>query len=400
MNEGCSKLLQWAEKDIVDLMTWWSNNTVDEKNGGFYGTVRGDNTPDEQADKFIVLNARLVWTFSTCYEITKNPKYKELAQRAYEYFTKYFHDDKYGGFFTSVDCKGQPLHKHKFVYGNSFAIYGLSEYARVFNCDAARVLAKETVDLMDKNMWDPIYLGYYETASRDWSYTPHKIMIHRDAKNEKTQNTHLHIIEAYTNLLRVDDSKRLRARVRELLYIFFHKIINRDTWHLYYYQSRDWKPTTPDFTLGHDIECSWLLYETAEILHEPEALADAKNPCINMARAVYDIAFADCGAIHTDYEPEHDRYSDAFSWWEQSEAVVGFLNAYQMTKEEKFLDASLTVLDYIDKHFIDRKFGGWYARVQLDGAPITTIDKCNAYICPYHNARMDVEIIKRLKPKS
>ena len=398
MNGKYGKLLNWSKNDLDgNLMKWWSENTIDEKNGGFFGIVRGDNTPDETADKFIVLNARLVWTFSACYEITKNPMYRELAGRAYEYFTSYFYDRKFGGFFTSVDYMGQPAAEHKFIYGNAFAIYGLSEYARVFGCDGAKKLAQETVKLLDANMWDIDNKGYYETASRDWQYTPNAVMMHRDPRNQKTMNTHLHLIEAYTNLLRIDGSGALRSRVRELLYIFLNKIVNRDNWHFNYFQTRDWAPTTPDMTFGHDIEGSWLLYETAEILGEPEALSDARGVCVNMARAVYDDGIAGSGALYTEYEPHNRRFTDDFSWWEQNEAVVGFLNAYQMTKEEKFLDASLAALDFIDRHFIDRALGGWYARVNHDGSPKTEVDKCNGFICPYHNARMSIEIIKRLQ---
>jgi mannobiose 2-epimerase len=222
-------------------------------------------------------------------------------------------------------------------------------------------------------------------------------MMNRGAGNEKTMNTHLHLIEAYTNLLRIDDSKALRSRVRELLYIFLNKIVNRESWHFNYFQTRDWTPTTPDQSFGHDIEGSWLLYETAEILGEPEVISDTRNVSVKMARAVYDDGIAESGALISEYEVLHGRYTDDFSWWEQNEAAVGFLNAYQLTKEEKFLDASAAALDYIDKHFIDRKNGGWYARVSKDGVPYADRDKCNGFVCPYHNARMSIEIIKRVK---
>ncbi|MCL2286629.1 MAG: AGE family epimerase/isomerase [Firmicutes bacterium] len=398
MNEKYCKLLSWAKADLEgNLMKWWAENTVDEKNGGFYGAVKYDNSPDETADRFIVLNARLIWTYSACYETTGNEKYKELAERAYRYVTTYFYDEKYGGFYTWVNYKGEPVATHKFTYGNAFAVYGLSEYARVFNCGEAKKLAQETVKLLDDNMWDAQYGGYHETASRQWHYTPNVTMLISDTRVQKTMNTHLHMVEAYTNLLRIDDSKKLRSRVRELLYLIMNKILNRDNWHFYLFQARDWTPITPDLTLGHDIEGSWLLYETAEILGEPEALEDTRKVAVNMARAAYDDGIAPNGGMHTEYHPRERRYSANFSWWEQNEAVVGFLNAYQLTKEEKFLDAALAALECIDKYFIDRSLGGWYAWVNDDGTPQNHRNKSDGYTCPYHNARMSIEIIKRLR---
>ncbi|MCL2388708.1 MAG: AGE family epimerase/isomerase [Defluviitaleaceae bacterium] len=398
MTEKYSTLLTWAKADLEgNLMKWWAENTVDEKHGGFYGAINADNTPDETADKFIVLNARLVWTYSACYDATKNEKYKKLAQRAYEYVATHFYDKKYGGFYTWVNYRGEPVAEHKFTYGNAFAIYGLVEYARVFNCNEAKMMAQETAKLLDANMWDIQYGGYYEMASREWQYTPNVNLLTADTRVQKTMNTHLHMVEAYTNLLRIDNSKALRSKVRELLYLILNKIVNRDNWHFYLFQTRDWAPTTPDLTLGHDIEGSWLLYETAEALGESEALADTRKVAVNMARAAYDDGIAESGAMHTEYHLHERRFSANFSWWEQCEAVVGFLNAWQLTKEDKFLDAALAALEYVDKHFIDRTLGGWYAWVNNDGTPMSRLSKADGYTCPYHNARMSIEVMRRLQ---
>ncbi|MCL2604402.1 MAG: AGE family epimerase/isomerase [Defluviitaleaceae bacterium] len=395
---GTDKLLVFAHKDLGDLLGWWITHTPDESNGGFYGVVRGDNTPNEAADRFIVVNARLVWTFSAAYHLTKNDEYKKYADRAYDYLTRFFYDKKHGGFYTYVDYKGAAANDRKMTYGNVFAVYGLSEYARVFGCETAKKLATETAAHLDTHMWDAQYKGYFEVASRDWQYMPNILMIQYEPESQKTMNTHLHILEAYANLLRIDgDNKLLRHRVRTLLYLFLNKIINNDNWHFNYFQKRDWTLTNPNYSLGHDIEGSWLLYEAAEILGEPEALADTKRVCANMARAVYDMGISPEGGIYTEYDVHERTYSEQFSWWEQNEGVVGFLHAYEMTGERKFLDASLAALDFIEKYFIDRKHGGWHAYVNRGLTPDTARDKCNPYICPYHNARMSMEIIRRLE---
>ncbi|MDR2656989.1 MAG: AGE family epimerase/isomerase [Oscillospiraceae bacterium] len=392
-------LQSFAESDLHDrLLPWWMEHMPDDENGGFYGVVLPDNTPDKTADRFIVLFSRLVWTFSSAYRVTGRAVYKAYARRAYEYFVKCFYDQANGGFFTSVKYDGSPSSTYKFVYGNAFAVYALAEYARAFDDKAAVCLAQETVDKLDTHLYDAQSLGYYETADADWQRTPNRRGMNRFSEEEKTMNTHLHLIEAYTNLLRAAPSSTLRSRVRELLYLFLNKITDRQTHHFYYFQRRDWTPTTPVQSFGHDIEGSWLLYETAEALCEPEAVRAARDVCVNIARAVCDMGFHESGALASEYDPSTRTYLYThFSWWEQAEAVVGCLNAWQLTREGSFLDRAAQSIAYIDNTFVDRKLGGWHARVGMDGTPDPSPDKANGFICPYHNARMSLEIMERIE---
>ena len=401
MEQKLSRMLDFAVNDLNNnLLPWWMKHLPDEKNGGFYGVVNADNTPNEQADRFIVLFARLIWTFSAAFRVTGIDKYRGMADRAYDYFTTRFYDDKHGGFFTSIHYDGTPSLEHKHVYGNAFAIYALAEYARAFKCDGAIRRAQETVDILDRFMYDEQYQGYYETASRSWARTPSVRGMNRHEDELKTMNTHLHLIEAYTNLLRVNESSALRSRVRRLLYIFLNKIINRDTHHFHYFQLRDWTSTTAEESFGHDIEGSWLLYETAEVLGEAEALSDTRGVSLNMARAVYEDGIHACGALNSEYDPVKKTFVPQFSWWEQAETVVGFLNAWELSGEEKFLDISMNALDYIDAHFIDRERGGWQAHVSPEHKPDIAMHKATGFLCPYHNARMSLEIIERCEKRA
>ena len=210
-------------------------------------------------------------------------------------------------------------------------------------------------------------------------------------------NNHLHLIEAYTCHLRVNHCNFMQNKVREHLYVMLNRIVNHDIHHYHYFQDRAWNPTSTDISYGHDIEGSWLMMETAEVLGEPEALRKTRDVCVNMARAALEEGFTDEGAMLTDYDPVSGHRSQRLSWWEQNEAVVGFLNAWEMTGEEKFLDASLKCFDYIENHFVDKELGGWHPILTLDGKPVPNVNKVDGPTCPYHNARMSLEIIERYR---
>jgi len=398
MNEKFTRLYNLAVKDLTEnLLPWWMKYTVDEENGGFYGVVDSNNQPVAGGTKFITLNARLVWTFSSAYRVLGDERYLAMANRAYDYFIKHFWDKEYGGCFARLDAKGNVIDDYKFIYGNAFALYGLSEYARATGSEEALEYAKKLFDCLEKYVYDPQYKGYYEACTRDWRVSPWLRGVNRVPTDVKTMNTHLHMIEAYTCHLRVNDTPRVRNKVREHLYVMLNKIVNHDIHHYHYFQDRMWNPTSTAISFGHDIEGSWLMMETAEVLGEPEAYRAARDTCVNMARAALEEGFREDGALLTEYEPVTGEYSKHLSWWEQNEAVVGFLNAWELTGEEKFLDASLKCFDFINKHFVDHEKGGWFPSLTLEGKPLLNRHKCDGPICPYHNGRMSMEIIERYR---
>ncbi|MCL2365199.1 MAG: AGE family epimerase/isomerase [Defluviitaleaceae bacterium] len=389
------KLLTFAQHDLThNLLPWWTTHAPDNINGGFHGEIAADNTPNPHAERFLVLYARLLWTFSAAYEVTRDDNHKTLATRAYDYLTQHFHDPIHGGFFLYVAPAGTVTNDRKYTYGNAFAVYGLAEYARVFSHAPAKELAQQTAALLDAKMWDAPHMGYFEIGDRAWHYLPHITMHGNGVESQKTMNTHLHVLEAYANLLRIADTPLIRHRVRTLLHLFADRIINRASHHFHYYQARDWTVTDPNYSVGHDLEGSWLLHEAALILNEPETTATIRPLCINMARAGYDIARSPDGGIYTEYNVLTQTPSPQFSWWEQAEGVVAFLHAYHQTQEDKFLQAATDTLAFIQAHFIDRTHGGWHIFPPTSGKPFPL--KASPYYCPYHNARMSIEIIHRL----
>ena len=130
--EKFKNLYQMAVDDLTgNLLPWWMQYSVDEENGGFYGAVTNDNVPEAGHSKFITLNARLIWTFASAYRILGDENYLRYAKRAYDYFLAHFYDREHGGWYSRVDEKGAVLDDNKYIYGNAFAIYGLSEYCRM-----------------------------------------------------------------------------------------------------------------------------------------------------------------------------------------------------------------------------------------------------------------------------
>lgn len=156
---------------------------------------------------------------------------------------------------------------------------------------------------LEKHVWDPQYKGYYEATTRNWTYSPWIRGVNRQPTDVKTMNNHLHLIEAYTCHLRVNHCNFMQNKVREHLYVMLNRIVNHDIHHYHYFQDRAWNPTSTDISYGHDIEGSWLMMETAEVLGEPEALRKTRDVCVNMGPRRPGGGLHGRGAMLTDYDP-------------------------------------------------------------------------------------------------
>ena len=112
-----------------NLLPFWMEKTVDPQ-GGFYGVVLNDGKAIENAPKGAVLNARITWTFSRAYRQDGLEVYKQMADRAADYYIRHFIDPVYGGVFWQLDCEGHPKETTKQTYACAFGIYGLAEHFR------------------------------------------------------------------------------------------------------------------------------------------------------------------------------------------------------------------------------------------------------------------------------
>lgn len=393
-----AKLKRLKEEVTVNLtqniLKYWMLKMPDEVNGGFYGRIDGKENVYTDAEKGGILNARILWTFSSAYRILKDPEYLKIADRAKNYILVRFIDPEYGGAFMSLNSDGTPLNTRKQVYTNAFFIYALSEYSRATGDKTALAGAKKIFDLFEKHAADKEYGGYFEVFSRDWQRLRDRLIGENSDIVEKTMNTSLHVMEAYANLYRVSGDKEVGERLKNMIEIFLEKIIDSKRSHLICFMDRSWNSASEIDSYGHDIESSWLLCEAAGLLNDEKLLKRVEEAAIRIAEAAAEGLQAD-GSMLTEKNNATGHARLQRSWWEQAETVVGYLNAFELTGNESYLDKSLACWEYIKKNFIDYKNGGWFSNVSENG--VAGGDKAGFWICPYHSGRMCMEIIERIK---
>jgi len=379
---------------LRNIMPFWSEKMIDQKNGGFFGRINGNDQIIPEADKGGILNARILWTFSSVYLQEKNPLYLEMANRAKAHILEHFFDAEFGGTYWSISYNGKPTDTKKQIYSQAFFIYAFSEHYRASGDESSLQKAIELFRIIEKCSFDKKLNGYFEAYSRDWKLLEDLRLSDKDANEKKTMNTHLHILEAYANLYRVWKDDELARQLRNLILIFTEKIVNQKTKHLNLFFDENWNSKFDIDSYGHDIEASWLIDEAARILGDSELLADVQKTCIQIAIAACQGLRSDGGMMYEKNNTTGHLEKDCH-WWVQAEAVVGFLNAYELTADKEWQNKAHKSWKFIQKNLIDTNDGEWFWSISDDGIINRKDDKAGFWKCPYHNSRMCLEVMMR-----
>jgi cellobiose epimerase len=186
----------------------------------FIGMIDRNEVPHPEAAHGVVLISRILWTFSAAYQLYPTAVYQKMADEAYRILTENFWDKENGGVYWSVKPTGEVDDNSKQFYAQSFAIYGLAEYSRTFNHKQSKELAVSLYMLMEQFAFDPENGGYFEAKAANWTDPARDFITPEGDNTKKSMNTHLHVLEAYTNLYRIYPGEELKMKIVHILDMF------------------------------------------------------------------------------------------------------------------------------------------------------------------------------------
>lgn len=383
------------QAELDRLCEWWQVNAVDAENGGFYGEIALDGAPVKMAPKGAIYMARILWFFSMVSLRSGEDVHKEMALRARDFLLDHFIDTQHGGVFWEVDAKGVPTNTRKQGYALAFAIYGLAAHARSCGDEKSLTQAIVLFDTIEAHYLDAERGGYWEAFGRDWAPISDVRLSEKDDGAPKTMNTHLHILEAYTELYRSAPLPRVRGALANLIKLHNEKIYRKDIGHLRLFWQDDWTDVSQDVSFGHDIEASWLMWEAADILGNKTILEQTRPIAMHLAETVYDEAIGKAGELYNERRFLNGHLDTTRIWWSQAEALVGFLNAYQLSGHDKFANAAAASWDFITQYVISEgREWNWFS--DLDVGETSPYQAGHWKSC-YHNGRAMIECLERLE---
>ena len=377
-----------------NIIPFW-NRLRDDENGGFYGYVSGDGKAVTDADKGVILNSRILWFYSNAYLLLGNADLLDNATHAYEFMKNYCMDKEYGGVYWSVGYDGKVVDDTKHVYNQAFAIYALCAYYEASNDSEALNEAYGLFELIEDRLKDDG--GYMEAFHRDLTVADNDKLSENGVMADRTMNTLLHIMESYTQLYRLGGYEKVKNELYYIVNMFKDVIYDPEKKQCNVFFDNDYNSIIELDSFGHDIEASWLLTSALDVLDDSDMKEKMFTVVMGLAEGTYEKGM-DFELPAMNNECESGNTDTKKVWWVQAEAVIGFYNAYQLdnTKEE-YKRISENIREFIEKYVVDPASGEWVENIY----DINNIDYSQALVhpwkCPYHNGRMCIEMIRRMK---
>jgi len=376
------------------ILRFWIDHAIDFEYGGMIGWLDRRGSPSEPGTKSLVAQTRVVWMFSAAYQQNPQPIYQEIASHALKFLRERMWDSHRGGFYWLVDREGRLVEDKKQIYGQSFAMLGLAEYAQAFNDPVARQEALDLFYLVDDRAHDDVNGGYHQIYSSDWE-NPLNDDRTFGIPGGKHQNPHINLLGGFVTLYKVTRDPRVYKRLEELFDISVNKLVDDRLGYAYIHFTDDWKPTLPNrSSYGHEIELSWFMTAAAEVLgiaHDPKVKGTSLALIDHVLRDGFNWKQ---GGIDWEGPATGSATEKQKAWWVQAEGLVGFLNAYHLTHEPRYWKAFEQQARYVFTCFVDHRYGEWFE----NDNPYEQALGCKTHIWkePYHQGRACLEIIRRL----
>ena len=397
MTDNSPQFQNEISSELENILEYWKLFGIDNKNGGFVGRRDHYNKEVPGAPKGIILNTRILWTFSAIGNFKKNDELKFYAERAFGYLKDHFIDQKSGGVYWELDAEGHPVNRRKQIYAQAFAIYALSEYYYFSDEENAKTMAFHLFQLVEEHARDREQNGYFEAFQEDWSPIEDMRLSEKDKNSAKTMNTHLHILEAYTTLLKITGDKTVKETLENLINLFLDKFYDKSSRHFQLFFDEKWNPEGNIISYGHDIEAIWLLFEAAKAVDNNELMKRTQKLTVDVAETFLEEAYVPGGGVINEKDLSTGHIDTDRHWWPQIEAMVGLDYAYKFSGNENFLTAQKDIWKFTKRHIIDHENGEWFFRINKENKPYTEEDKLGMWKCPYHNSRGCILLLKNMK---
>jgi mannobiose 2-epimerase len=397
-----------------ELLPFWTTHGVDKEFGGYLTYYDRNGNPTGETTKTLICQSRFLYAMSSAHRAGYGDGvFLEYARQGFDFLVKHFWDRKTEGWVWTTDRQGKPIDRSKLTYGQSFAIYGLSEYAMASGEKKALEWAERTFDCVQKYAADNLYGGYFEFLEADWSHKKPGAY----GGDRKGMDVHMHLMEAFTNLYEAGKKPIHLRKTQQVIDLLFARIIHPDNGTGVAQFSLDWKPLRAilfknvwgedrdveenegrplnNTSYGHNVEFGWLLNHSIGILGLD------RSQYLGKIRRLYDHCLEygidwKLGGVYCEGPTDGPAREKNKEFWQQAESLIAMLDAVEHLGDGKYWKAYQNIHRFVFDVMINHEVGEWFPLFSPDNKLLRD-HMSHAWKINYHTMRSMLECEKRLK---
>jgi mannobiose 2-epimerase len=384
---------QLAEK----ILPYWYDTAIDHKNGGYLLSDDAARKAPPTVEKQLVTQTRMIWGFSHAHikgfsDDTRN--YLKAAEQGYHFLQQHFLDKENGGYYWTTDLAGKPLDERKILYGESFAMYGLVEYYRASGDKQALAQALDLYHVLQKHSHDSTNGGWVEHFEPDWRpILDPKAQVIVELGGAKSANTHLHLMEALTELFAATQDREVRQSLEEALKINRTWFYPADPSKSSFHRQPDWQlvtaPSSAGLSYGHNVEFAWLMIHAEDVLGDSRSWAQFDAHLQHALKYGYDHKRGGLYSRGFDNQPATDTDK---VWWVQAEMIAALTDGLKHKENPAYSDALDKLLQFVQTYQVNPGDDIWLDTVTADGRPKVSA-KAHNWKANYHDVRAMIKFI-------
>lgn len=398
----------------TELLPFWESRCVDPVNGGYITHFDTNGNDSGEDEKSLIAQTRCLYTFSSAHRAGYGEgRFADIAKHGVDFLLDKMWDAEHEGFYWLMDRKGNVKIDEKIVYGHSFAIYSLAEYTLATGDPRGLQYAEKVFDLLQKHAADTYHGGYFEMFHRNWDLKG----TGSAGGDRKTLDAHMHLMEAFTTLYEASGKQVHRRKLVEIIELLVNKIMHPEygtgipqfwanwtvapqikfdiIWGWDRFSEDGFKSAAEDNTsYGHNVEFAWLLMHALDIAGIPYSEYSSQLQK-SFNHAVDNGVDWEFGGVYVEGSHKGQVYDREKEFWQQAEVLIGFLDAYRIYGEEKYLKAYETTHRFVFDKMIKHEIGEWLPLLTRQGEPIWT-HMSHSWKINYHTVRAMVQSIIRM----
>jgi len=346
---------------VKNVLPFWLQHSKDEANGGYF-TCLDQQGKVYDTDKFMWLQGREVWCFSTMYRLVEqNPAWKEMALHGAS-FMKQFGRDAHGNWYFSLTADGKPLVQPYNIFSDCFATMAFAALNKIDPSPENRAIALNTFEniISRQHNWKGVYNKSFPGSRPLKNFTLPMILCNLSLE-----------LEDILGKERVDSF--IPTVLHEVMDVFYRpelglivENVNLDGSLSDTFEGRLMNP-------GHAIEAMWFIMDLGKRMNDVALIEKAKDIMLKTIEHAWDTEYG--GLLYfmdTDNKPLQQLEWDQKLWWVHVEALVALAKGYALTKDPNCMKWFDTMHAYTWEKFRDPENGEWFGYLNRRGEVLSS----------------------------